>query len=111
MSLAEPMHSFFKLIANMQVRVYLGCYGGSTPKPIYVHSNNESVKSLKRKLPKNAKLDKLAHITEDGQVNGLSTKLKQSQAYPDKFGEAVVEITKFSHHEHIMAKFGIDKFL
>ena len=82
MSLAEPMHSFFKLIANMQVRVYLGCYGGSTPKPIYVYSNNESVKSLKRKLPKNAKWDKLAHIIEDGQVNGLSTNTEAESGLP-----------------------------
>lgn len=110
MRLAEPMRSFFILIANIQVRVCLGSYGGSSPKPIYVYSNNQAVLSLKRKLPSKAKWDKLAEITEDGQVNGLSKKLKQSQAYPEKFGEAVAKITEFSFHERVMTKFGIEKF-
>ena len=110
MSLAELMRSFFLLVAQVWVRIYLGTYGGKTPKPIYVYSNNPSTHALNRKLPRNASWDKLCRISKEGSVTGLRKKLKGSQAYPKLFGKAVAELTQKGLTESTMAKFGFASF-
>ena len=98
------MCSFCKLIANIRVRVCLGSYGGNTPKPIYLYSNNPSAEKLKRKLPSDASWEKLCYVSESGSATGLRKNLKVSQAYPDRFGEAVAELTQQGLPKHTMYK-------
>ena len=104
------MCSLFKLIANIRACVCLGSYGGNTPKPIYVYSNNPSAEKLKRKLPRAVSWEKLCYVSESGSVTGLRKKLKVSQAYPDPFGEAVAELTQEALSNHTMNKYGFDAF-
>mmetsp|Transcript_129988 Transcript_129988/g.404333 ORF Transcript_129988/g.404333 Transcript_129988/m.404333 type:complete len:145 (+) Transcript_129988:580-1014(+) len=110
MHLAEPMRSFAERIAKIRVRVCIGCHGGSTPKLIYVDSDNPAAEHLVRKLPHNAKWDRFVDITEYGNVSRLSTK-KRCQTHPGRFREAVVDITKRCHPKHVMSKFGRAPFL
>ena len=110
MQLAEPMCNCFKLIVNIRVRVCLGSYGGNTPKPIFVCSNNPSAEKLKRKLPSDVSWEKLCYVSESWSVTGLRKKLQVSQAYPDRFGEAVAELTQQGLCKHTRSKYGFRSF-
>ena len=84
MHLAERMCSFFKLMANIRVRVSRGSYGGNTPMPIYVYSNSPSAEKLKKKLPRDASWENLCRVSESVSATGFRNKLTVSQAYPDR---------------------------
>ena len=107
---AERMCSFFKLIANIRVRVCLGSCGGSTPKPIYVYSNNPSAEKLKKKLPRDASWENLCRVSESVSATGFRNKLTVSQAYPDRFGQAVAELAHQGLSNRTMSKYGFDAF-
>lgn len=83
--------SFFEWAHIQRVPTFLGSFGCSSQKPILVFTNNASAGSLKRKrLPGKSSL-----VTRDasGAVTGKSVALKESQAYPDEFGEQVAKLS------------------
>ena len=110
MHLAERMCSFFKLMANIRVRVSRGSYGGNTPMPIYVYSNSPSAEKLKKKLPRDASWENLCRVSESVSATGFRNKLTVSQAYPDRFGQAVAELAHQGLSNRTMSKYGFDAF-
>ena len=83
--------SFFEWAQLQRVPTYLGSFGCASQKPILVFTNNAGATGLKRKrLPGKSHL-----VTRDasGAVTGKSTELKESQAYPEAFGQQVAKLS------------------
>ena len=91
MSEFSPMREFISSCMPYSCHTFLGAFGASTPKPVVIRSSTQHIAGLARKRPRD--LETLAE-TKDGKVNGKSSQLKQSAAYPKAFGEAVATIVK-----------------
>ena len=73
---------------KFRVNTWLGMFGARTRKQIYLLSNNSWVSTLHRALDPSQSFDSTGVVTKNGtQVNG-SSRLKETQAYPDDFGKA-----------------------
>jgi hypothetical protein len=84
-----PFSAVIKLMTH-QVTTYLHAFGHLTMKTLTIWSTNKAVQDLKRPKPK--QYETLCRKHDKG-TTGKPDKLKQSQAYPKAFGEAVAQIT------------------
>ena len=66
-------------------------YGATSAKPIDVCSDVPEVELLAAGMP-TKKLETLASKGKNGSVNGKSSALTASQAYPPKFGKRVASV-------------------
>ena len=81
----------------MSVHTWMGMFGAKTNKSTKLSSNHPSVQSLHRKMIGGLQFEgKTATMDEFGKVTGNRDELHDSQAYPDPYGTAVVEVLKAS---------------
>jgi len=71
---------------------FMGAFGGDTLKPLNIMSTDPEVEMLARPKPKKQKT--LTTRGKNGSVNGKTSALSSSQAYPMGFGKAVAHVYK-----------------
>ena len=89
MSSFTPMCEWIEFAMPHRQLVYLGAYGSATQKALYVWCTSPIVTLLERSKPLGKRT--LCRNTK-GKCTGKKTALSASSAYPQAFGDAVVEL-------------------
>ena len=87
----SPMKEVIEFCLEHKQMVWLSAFGAPSDKPLSIFCSSPAVASLKRSKPHNAS-SKLYVRNARGKCTGCSKALKESQAYPQAFGEAVAQI-------------------
>jgi len=78
---------------HITTNVFLGCFGAPTPKPLKLLNSCQWAPQLRKPFPKGlGRLVRIKVVNGKKRVTGIKSKLKDSQAYPRGFGEAVVNL-------------------
>ena len=83
--------SVWKFLQWNYVVVWLGAYGAESKKPIKVFAPTRWIANLKKPLDKKKTFERLC-TTVDGKHTGKSKELKNSQHYPQEFGETIADV-------------------
>ncbi|CAK9003302.1 unnamed protein product [Durusdinium trenchii] len=103
---AHPLFAWLcSKISVYKVFIWMGAYGGDSPKPTVLYSNYQFIYKLYCPLPKGKVFEaemSNKYVDSSGQlrVSGGSD-LKMSQHYPERFGIAVFELY-MDHRKQIM---------
>ena len=96
MCLCPAMASVLQFARAFPVKTYLGCFGGSSVKPLQLWTNKLQFLDLARDRP--ASVDLCAPDSQplvvrgaDGSFTGVKDKLVESQVYTHAFGRAVTQ--------------------
>lgn len=95
--------------------VWIGAYGGSSPKPTYLYSNSSNIHELYRHISAE-QMDTLSSLAikghnREGKPNVTGTKaVKESENYPPAFGVAVANFFKKNGHLDPQACTGASSF-
>ena len=88
------MGTVIKHCLPCKVLTYLGKFGAESAKPVIIWSSVPEVEKLKRKRP----IDMQKLTVKDGErVTGINAKLRNSQANPTAFGEAMAQVCMLLH--------------
>eukprot|EP00438_Fugacium_kawagutii_P002805 Skav214091 [mRNA] locus=scaffold1185:976:1692:+ [translate_table: standard] len=95
MPLCPQLSSVLQFTGAMQLKTYLGCFGGPSVKPLQLWTNKRCFLQLSRQKPSSSEChmsDALVTRGPDGEFTGKKDLLQESQVYPPQFGRAVAEV-------------------
>ena len=93
LSYLSPMSELCEMVLKEQTCVWLGSFGAPTAKPVLLWSNWPSVEKLRTERPFfGSSMTQLVTKSASGEVTGRRKALKDSHAYPARFGDAVAQL-------------------